>query len=466
MFADSRMPGLQTFQDGIKLLLFVTAIVVAAGYAHADNNNVRVRLVHTQSSVTFKAQNLILIDRKGVRVDFSEDSNWAEVTIKWQDALSESRLIARVGKKGKRIEVVSGLRFPIEIRAQEIQLQDKLVPPHLWVNWAMGSYEVVAQLTLFDYLFGVLMREMPGSWPMEALKAQAVAARSYTLAQMKFRAGETFDLEGNILDQDFEWIHEDRRQSAVHERWKTALKATDRWILMTPENDILKAYYHADCGGQTTTPDLVWGSTNFYQSVKDSVCESRKENQWQTVVEKNWLKKQLTSGFDVLRTKIDLQFDWIQSLFDRRVTLVEWWQSPESMHLMTGQNFRQLIGFGKLKSTRFTSQDLGQTIRFSGKGSGHGVGLCQWGTKEWAARGLSAQKILAHYYPLAKLYALPDLKKPQAAAASKNNLQSRAPKAQPTPPGFDLAQEVRKRNEEARNAEKSISSRATSAAVK
>lgn len=454
------MQGLQSFQDGIRTIIFVTAIIIAASKANAQDGSVRVRLAHTQNIINLKAQNLVVVDRRGVRVDFSDDPAWADINIKWQDGTSETRLFAQIGKKGNRVEVSTGLQFPLEIRAQEVKFADKSVPPHLWVNLSMGSYELVAQVNLSDYLFGVLVREMPGMWPMEALKAQAVAARSYTLAQMKLRAGDTFDLEGNILDQDFEWVHEDQRQSEVHERWKTALRQTDRWVMMTPNNEVLKAYYHADCGGQTTTPDLVWGSTNYYQSVKDPVCELRKENQWQTVVEKGWLKQQLASGLDVLRTKINLQFDWIQSFFDKRVTLVEWWQSPDQMQLITGQNFRQLVGFGKLKSTRFTTEDLGSKIRFSGKGAGHGVGLCQWGAKDWAVQGQSAQKILQHYYPLAKLYALPDPKKLPSKKESKVEIQGRNPvkskSVKPTDGGFDLAAEIRKRNAEANNVNRNI----------
>lgn len=394
------------------LTVALVAILGALGEeSRADDNVVRVRLEQGQNKISFKAQNLVVIDRKGVRVDFSGEADWADFTVRWHERESESKMLAQIGKGGNLVEIGTGLQFPLEIRAQQIKFEDKLVPPHLWINLASGSYEVVAQLSMSDYLFGVLVREMPGAWPMEALKAQTVAARSYTLAQMRLRSGETFDLEGSVLDQDFQWISEDNRTSETHVRWQSALRDTDRWVLLNPDNEVLKAYYHADCGGQTTTPDLVWGTPNYYQSVKDSVCAARTENSWQTVVTKDSIRKQLAGGLEGLRAKINLQFDWVMSLFDGRVTLVEWWQSPDKLQLITGQNFRQIIGFSKLKSTRFKTEDLGDKIRFTGKGSGHGVGLCQWGAKDWAQQGWNAQKILNHYYPLARLVTLPESKK-------------------------------------------------------
>lgn len=147
--------------------------------------------------------------------------------------------------------------------------------------------------------------------------------------------------------------------------------------------------------------------------MKDPSCQRRKNN-WETVLNKAWIHQQLVNGEDDGTSAAKspsrwkklaeaLHFDWIQSLFDRRVTMVEWGDDPDSTQIMTGQNFRRRIGFGKIKSTRFTAEDLGDRIRFVGKGSGHGVGLCQWGARDWATEGYSANQILKHYYPLAQL---------------------------------------------------------------
>lgn len=85
------------------------------------------------------------------------------------------------------------------------------------------------------------------------------------------------------------------------------------------------------------------------------------------------------------------------------MTLVEWWDGLGDLQILTGQNFRQLLGFGDLKSLRFQTKDLGDSVEFQGRGFGHGVGLCQWGTKDWAEKGQTAEEILRHYYPLARL---------------------------------------------------------------
>ena len=70
---------------------------------------------------------------------------------------------------------------------------------------------------------------------------------------------------------------------------------------------------------------------------------------------------------------------------------------------MNSQQFREVVGFDKIKSTRFTWKTVGPNIVFSGKGNGHGVGMCQWGVKTLALRGRKYTEILKHYYPKAVL---------------------------------------------------------------
>lgn len=296
-------------------------------------------------------------------------------------------------------------QMPLRIEARSARIGKKSVPTQLILDHVQGVIEVRAEVEFTDYLLGVLSREMPGSWPIEALKAQAIATRSYTLSQMHSRTHWSYDLEGSILDQEFEWVTPEKKQTLSLKRWIEAIAATRNQVLRGSTGEVFRAFYHADCGGRTTTPDFVWGPAGDYKSVRDPSCEVRPTNQWKFVAEAGWLRSQLqgSSRSVATATTAGLEFSWIQSLFDQRVTLVEWWDGFTDLRILSGQNFRQLLGFGKLKSLRFQTRQQGRNMVFEGRGFGHGVGLCQWGSKDWAEKGLNSKAILSHYYPLARL---------------------------------------------------------------
>lgn len=368
---------------------------------------VRVRLASDKQEVQFTARELKLVNPQSI-----EMKTWAApeqgeklLNVRIERSRDQSRLVFSVLKGRKRISRLElGEQLPLSLHLENGRLNGKRMPPEIAIDWIDGQIEIRSDLNLNEYLLGVVSREMPGQWPMDALKAQAVATRSYTLSQMNTRSDWSFDLESTVLDQEFEWTPS--AKEGPLRRWQEALDATTNEVLLDRQGKVFRAYYHADCGGRTTTPDFVWGTAGDYKSVRDPSCEVRNRSKWRWSAAKSWIQNQLAQGFGQWRepagVKSGIEFSWIQSLFDGRVTLVEWWDGVTQLKMLSGQNFRQLLGFSQLKSLRFSSREQGDKIVFEGRGFGHGVGLCQWGSKDWAEQGQTYQKILEHYYPLAQ----------------------------------------------------------------
>lgn len=375
----------------------VLLLGLSSGLSRADTQSgerVRVRLLAPAQDVLIQSENLrfpvamALPELRGVQWRLLKGTS--NVSLEWKSRNG-------VWKR----QILSSL--PLRLETQGARLNGKRIPEHLILEQINGVLEIRAEVPFEDYLLGVLNREMPGGWPLEALKAQAVATRSYTLSQMNSRRGLSFDLEASVLDQEFEWIPEDSRHTPVLKRWQEALNATRDEVLFASSGDVFRAFYHADCGGRTTTPDFVWGPAGDYKSVRDPSCEQSSRNRWKFVATKSWIKTQLSGGGRSPASLRPIEFSWIQSLFDQRVTLVEWFDGLSDLKILSGQNFRQMLGFTQLKSLRFSTRDLGEKIEFSGQGFGHGVGLCQWGSRAWAEKGWKHDQILMHYYPLSHL---------------------------------------------------------------
>jgi len=389
------------FPQALSRLLFVLGLgLIPALASAADMDSVRVRLGSSPKVIeVFADQIQFEIHNEKQKWDRQKGSS----PLKFVVVKKAAELELQVFQPRKPMKSWTLESLPLRIQIVNGQFGPKKIPPQLILDQVQGVIELRAEVEFSDYLLGVLSREMPGSWPLEALKAQTIATRSYTLSQMKARTHWSFDLEGSILDQEFEWVTPEKRATRPLLRWAEALEATRNQVLRGTNGEVFRAFYHSDCGGRTTTPDFVWGPTGDYKSVRDPSCEVRPTNKWKFVAEKKWLRSQLQHPTGMKESQAGLEFSWIQSLFDQRVTLVEWWDGLADLRILSGQNFRQLLGFGKLKSLRFQSREQGQDVIFEGRGFGHGVGLCQWGSKDWAEKGMSTAGILSHYYPLARL---------------------------------------------------------------
>lgn len=270
----------------------------------------------------------------------------------------------------------------------------------------------VENLELEDYLWGVLAAEMPVTFRGEALKAQAVAARTYTLYQLSH--SKDAHPEADICT-DYAccqaWISQEDRlaqwpeeeQETYASRISAALRLTEGQVLTWEEEPIL-AVFHASSAGRTRSAQSVWGSeVPYLVSVESPEGEEDAPNYYSVVT---LTGQEFSDLFLAAYPEADLSgspSDWFSEpeLDDSG--------APSSFSVggvsVTAQELRSLCG---LRSATFEVECDGEQVTFYVTGYGHGVGMSQYGANALANQGLSWQEILAHYYPGTELTSLQD----------------------------------------------------------
>lgn len=245
------------------------------------------------------------------------------------------------------------------------------------------------RMALSDYLCGVLMGEMPGSFPLEALKAQAVAARTYTLQRLE-AGGALSDDPAEcqaFCDPDQAGTKYGEQADAVMEKLRRAVEETDGQVMIY-DGTLITATYFSCSGGRTESAQAVWGSSVPYLLSVDSPGEEDADG-FESRMELN--RSELMERLEIPDTEI------------REITYTEG-GGVETMTIggrsFSGVELRQRLG---LRSTNFQIDISGDTVTVDVKGFGHRVGMSQYGAKAMAERGQSYREILAWYYTGAEL---------------------------------------------------------------
>lgn len=253
---------------------------------------------------------------------------------------------------------------------------------------------VINELPLEEYLVGLINCEISSQWPIDAIKAQAVIARTYALYQREMRKNAPYHLESSVLDQVYDGCDiEDSRAAR-------GVKETAGEVL-TYKGAIIQAFYHSNCGGHTEAAENVWGfGLPYLEGVDCQYCLTAPSVKWEQSISLAKIETQLrsagyqVSGLKEVRTGTRNRSGRVGDL-----TLI----TARSRQTITAVNFRKALGYGVIKSTNFETRTAGSEVFFSGVGYGHGVGLCQWGAKQRAGDGFDYREILSYYYPGTKL---------------------------------------------------------------
>lgn len=259
---------------------------------------------------------------------------------------------------------------------------------YLTVRNSSGGLVVVSHLPLESYLAGVVNGEIDSSWPLEAVKAQVVAARSYALYQMS-RGSVYFDLKTDVTDQVYAGVHsEDVR----------ALEAVEmtRGQVLYKDGELIQAFFHSSCGGSTTSSLDAWGVARpAHESVTCGTCQDAPYARWNLPLS----AEEIVEAVQTLVPNLSsLRFMGIHKRSgDGRVKTL-YLETGEGRVLVDAGEFRKQIGYRRLPSTRFALGKSGERIILTGTGYGHGVGLCQWGARGSASRGMDYRQILRKYY--------------------------------------------------------------------
>lgn len=278
-----------------------------------------------------------------------------------------------------------------------------------------AKYSMVGVMSMNQYLRGVVTHEMPSSWPIEAVKAQVVASRTYALWKKRTQQNDIYDLRPSVMDQVYR-MPRVGESTSLPPSVETALRATEDMYLTDKNQRILKAYFHSDCGGSTSSAEEVWGqSGSSLGATRDVACEARPSG-WSSRWSIDQLRRRLMSEFVlppdlklmdvVVRTQSESsRVEWLDMIFSKGI-----------FKRVRGEDVRRLLGYDKIKSTMFAVEKSGDTWVFNGRGFGHGVGMCQHGARAMAKNGKSFKEILAHYYPSAILH---PTKAPNSPATSR-----------------------------------------------
>ena len=254
--------------------------------------------------------------------------------------------------------------------------------------------------SLDEYLTCVLLGEMPGDFPEEALKAQAVAARTYTRKAMTTgRKHEGALCTDSFCCQAYRTPEEYLRQGGTWEnldRVRGAVGATDGLVL-TYEGDYIEATFFSCSGGRTEDAAEVWGVDYPYLRATDIPGE-----EWARYYRDSALysRQELEESLGI--TLSGAASGWIGPLERTQGGGVKTLVLGD--RAFSGTELREKLN---LRSTAFTVEPEGTGLRFETQGYGHRVGLSQYGANAMAREGAAFPEILAHYYPGTQLESEP-----------------------------------------------------------
>jgi stage II sporulation protein D len=264
------------------------------------------------------------------------------------------------------------------------------LPGEVEVRRGAGGLDVIHAVAMEDYVAAVVEAEMPLGFPPEALKAQAVAARSFALAK-KLEAvaeGRSWHLGSTVLDQVYR-AGKDRRARA-------AVEATAGEVLAYQHEPVL-AFFHSTCGGRTASGAEALGkSLPYLASVRCGRCEDAPRRRWTAEVDPAELGR--LAGLPGPVTALQVAS---RTASGRAAGVAL--SSGSSRVVLQAVDLRQRLGYERLPSLAFDARMGRRAAVFTGRGAGHGAGMCQWGAAGFAKQGMDYRGILAHFYPGAEL---------------------------------------------------------------
>ena len=245
-----------------------------------------------------------------------------------------------------------------------------------------GGLTAINYVDLEEYLYSVLGAEMDGGWPQEALKSQAVAARTYALYKRQ-RSNGIFDVGDDQTWQVYKGLITESAGT------RSAVSATRGQVLIYNGQAILAAF-HSSSGGHTENVEDVWNEPLPYLRGVPDFDQGTPVFEWTKTFSQADLSKRI-SGVGNITAMTPQRTSAYGSILTMKVV------GDKGVRVISGEDIAAALG---LRSTRFQVNRKSGTTSFqvTGRGFGHGVGLSQWGAYNLARAGYNYQQILAHYY--------------------------------------------------------------------
>ena len=339
--------------------------------AALPDESIRVAILKNASLVTVDGEGVIATRENGDAV-----------------ALSPPVLI-RAGRNGVTLDGTTYKRLTFAA-SSAIRINGKPYRGTAEVSLGEKGVLVINELALEDYLVGLINCEISSAWPIEAIKAQAVIARTYALNKKEARRTSIYHLESSVIDQVYDGceIEDNRARRGVSE---TAGE------VLTFGGAIIQAFYHSNCGGRTESAENVWGARlSYLMGVDCAYCLLNPSTAWEQKITFRDIEEKLKSAGHKVSAVIDVRLGQRNNRGRLKTVLIV---TTRGDITLTGDQFRKVIGYSVIKSTNFNLKVANGETTFSGLGNGHGVGLCQWGAKQRALDGFGYSEILSYYYP-------------------------------------------------------------------
>jgi stage II sporulation protein D len=398
------------------------------------------RMVFKEFEKNFPEDNLILpfeeilVQSKIEKKLFNKKSTFSD----------KVRVLLEAEKKSLKISSTSGMKlcFPkipalslkfekgeeVEILSQEgdinIEEQDNFCP-NIFIKPLPGSYltfngkryrgifqiknnglfMLINVVDLEEYLYGVIPNEVPSNWPIEALKAQAVASRTYAVYMLNKKSSLEYDLFATIMSQVYGGISKENTFT------NNAVRQTCGEIL-TFNNMPALAMFHSNSGGVSAGINEVWEiELPYLINHEDSYSNNQPPFKWISGIPETKIKEKLnTFG---LNFKEIIDIIPVEKSKSQRISTLKIIGENNEIFL-NGNSFRLMVSPYLIKSTIFQIENKGKNFILSGNGFGHGVGMSQWGAFKMGQSGYNYKEILKFYYPNTLLKKINDLVNTQA----------------------------------------------------
>lgn len=289
------------------------------------------------------------------------------------------------------------------IKVENIHLED------LSVKVYITKTKKIETVDLDEYVKGVVAGEMPGEFQEEALKAQAIAARTYAIAHMKKFGGEGYNQEADISDSTDcqvykskeeilkEWT--DKERQSFWDKISEAVDGTKNQVLTYNGQLVTSPMYFSISSGKTEDAKAVFGEDKPYLKSVDSPGEQEAPKyKTDTKISNSDVVKRINASFPKAKLNGNNLSEQIKILELNNTKSISKIKVGEA--IISGPEFRNTLG---LNSTNILLKFNKDSITFTCIGNGHGVGMSQWGANIMAEKGHNYIEILTHYYQGTKI---------------------------------------------------------------
>jgi len=262
------------------------------------------------------------------------------------------------------------------------------------INVKDSKTDEIKSIYLEEYIIGVVAAEMPASFNKEAIKAQAIASRTYATYKMH-KNDSNYDVVTDVVDQSYITVDEMKNKwgtdfELYYNKIKTAVNDTEG-LIMYYNDEVVEAYYFAMSNGYTESASLVFSEDRDYLQSVESVYDNNELKYFE--VTKKFTKEEICKSLNIQCNNII--FSNIDRSHTNRVNYITVNGTP-----FKGTVFRSKLG---LRSTDFTIEEKDNHIFITTKGYGHGVGMSQYGANGMAKNGYNYEEILKYYYKNIKI---------------------------------------------------------------